>query len=160
MIKKVVFIDMDGVIVDLGTNINNWFNKHPDLHNKYKQNPDHIPGIFRNPPPIKGAIEAVNKLAYSGKYELYIATSVPWENSESYFDKKHWVENHFGKLFHKRIFSTHSKNMLIGDYLIDDRKKNGAVEFRGELLRFGFDWENDNKPNEYPTWEAILKKLL
>jgi 5'(3')-deoxyribonucleotidase len=91
---------------------------------------------------------------------LYIATSVPWENSESYSDKKHWIENHFGKLFHKRIFATHSKNMLIGDYLIDDRKKNGAVEFNGELLRFGFDWENNNKPNEYPTWEAILEKLL
>jgi hypothetical protein len=29
MLKKVVFLDMDGVIVDLGTNINNWFNKHP-----------------------------------------------------------------------------------------------------------------------------------
>ena len=29
MVKKVVFLDMDGVIVDLGTNINNWFNKHP-----------------------------------------------------------------------------------------------------------------------------------
>jgi hypothetical protein len=50
--------------------------------------------------------------------------------------------------------------MLIGDYLIDDRKKNGAVEFNGELLRFGFDWENNNKPNEYPTWKAILEKLL
>jgi 5'(3')-deoxyribonucleotidase len=37
MIKKVVFIDMDGVIVDLGTNINNWFNKHPDLHKKYNK---------------------------------------------------------------------------------------------------------------------------
>ena len=35
MHKKIVYIDMDGVIVDLGTNINNWFNKHPDLHKKY-----------------------------------------------------------------------------------------------------------------------------
>jgi len=49
---------------------------------------------------------------------------------------------------------------LMGDYLIDDRLKNGAGEFSGELLRFGVDWENDNKPNEYPTWDSILEKLL
>jgi hypothetical protein len=48
----------------------------------------------------------------------------------------------------------------MGDYLIDDRLKNGAGEFSGELLRFGYDWENDNKPNEYPDWDSILDYLL
>jgi len=28
------------------------------------------------------------------------------------------------------------------------------------LLRFGYDWENDNKPNEYPDWDSILDYLL
>jgi hypothetical protein len=50
--------------------------------------------------------------------------------------------------------------MLIGDYLIDDRKKNGAGEFKGELLHYGLNWEGDNSPNEYPTWESVLEKLL
>jgi len=27
-------------------------------------------------------------------------------------------------------------------------------------LRFGYDWENDNKPNEFPTWDSILDYLL
>ena len=40
MIKKVVFIDITGVIVDLGTNINNWFNKQYRLL-KYKLNLDY-----------------------------------------------------------------------------------------------------------------------
>ena len=160
MNKKIVYIDMDGVLVDLTSNINKWFKDHPHLHERYKENPDHIAGIFRNPPPIEGAIEAVKKLAESGKYELYIATSAPWGNPESLTDKRYWIENHFGELFHKRIVTTHQKNMLMGDYLIDDRKKNGAGEFKGELLQYGLDWEGDGAPNEYPTWESILNKLL
>ena len=52
------------------------------------------------------------------------------------------------------------EDLLLGDYLIDDRLKNGAGEFCGELLRYGLDWENDNKPNKYPTWESILEYLL
>jgi 5'-nucleotidase len=54
---------------------------------------------------------------------------------------------------------SHLKNMLIGDYLIDDRTANGAGEFKGELLRFGWHYENETW-NEYPNWESILKKLL
>ena len=140
-------------------NINNWFNKHPDLHNKYKQNPDHIPGIFRNPPPILDAIESVKKLAMSGKYELVIATTAPWGNPDAATDKRFWIEEHFGRIFHKKMAITHLKNLLIGDYLIDDRTANGAGEFKGELLRFGWAYETETW-NEYPNWESILKKLL
>jgi len=160
MNKKIVYIDMDGVLVDLGAEMNKWFENHPHLVEKFKNCPDHIPGIFRNPPPIEGAIDAVKKLAESGKYELFIATSAPWGNPESLTDKRYWIENHFGELFHKRLITTHRKDLLLGDYLIDDRLKNGAGEFSGELLRYGLDWENDNKPNEYPTWESILEYLL
>lgn len=151
---------MDGVLVDLGSEMNKWFENHPHLVEKFKNCPDHIPGIFRNPPPIEGAIEAVKKLAESGKYELFIATSAPWGNPDSLTDKRYWIENYFGNLFHKRLVTTHRKDLLLGDYLIDDRLKNGAGEFSGELLRYGLDWENDNKPNEYPTWESILDYLL
>jgi 5'(3')-deoxyribonucleotidase len=160
MKKKIVYIDMDGVLVDFSKAIADWFEKHPHLKERYKNNPDHIQGLFRNPPPIEGAIEAVKKLHESGKYELFIATSAPWGNPMSGMDKRFWIEDYFGDLFHKRMFVTHRKDLLMGDYLIDDRVKNGAGEFSGELLRFGYDWENDNKPNEYPTWESILDYLL
>ena len=158
--KKIVYIDMDGVIVDFGKAINDWFEKHPHLEERYKTHPDHIQGLFRIAPPIKGAIDAIKKLNDSGKYELFIATSAPWGNPQSNTDKRFWIEDYFCDIFHKKMFITHRKDLLMGDYLIDDRLKNGAGEFSGELLRFGYDWENDNKPNEYPDLYSILDYLL
>jgi 5'(3')-deoxyribonucleotidase len=157
--KKIVYIDMDGVLVDLGKEFDKWFELHPHLKERYKHNPDHIHGIFRNPPPIEGAIEAVKKLYESGKYELLIATAAPWGNPEAATDKRFWIEKHFGNIFHKKMFVTHRKDLLLGDYLIDDRIKNGAGDFGGELLRFGWAYETEEW-NEYPTWDSILKRLL
>lgn len=157
--KKVIYIDMDGVLVDLEKAFNKFFELHPQLKERYKNNPDHIQGIFRNPPPIDGAIEAVKKLQESGKYELFIATSAPWGNPMSASDKRFWIEDYFGNLFHKKMFVTHRKDLLMGDYLIDDRTKNGAGEFKGEHLHFGWSWENEEW-NKYPTWESILEYLL
>ena len=150
---------MDGVLVNLQSEINKFFKLHPELKERYKNNPDHIQGLFRNPPPIEGAIEAVKKLHESGKYELFIATSAPWGNPMSASDKRFWIEDHFGKLFHKKMFVTHRKDLLMGDYLIDDRTKNGAGEFSGELLQFGVNWET-GKEGPYPNWESILEYLL
>ena len=158
--KKIVYIDMDGVIVDFGKAIKDWFDKHPHLEERYKTHPDHIQGLFRIAPPIKGAIEAIKKLNDSGKYELFIATSAPWGNPQSLTDQRFWLEDYFDNIFHKRMFTTHRKDLLMGDYLIDDRLKNGAGDFKGKLLRFGYDWENNNSPNEYPDWDSILDYLL
>ncbi len=150
--KKIVWIDMDGVLVDFNGYVTETLEKYPHLKEEYEGREDHIHGIFRNPKPIEGAIEAVKKLAESGKYELYIATASPWGNPEASTDKRYWIEEQFGDLFYKKMAVTHLKNMLIGDYLIDDRTKNGAGEFKGELLQFGTD--------KYPNWNAILNKLL
>ena len=159
MSKKIIYIDMDGVLVDLQSAFDKFFKLNPSLKERYKNNPDHIQGIFRNPPPIQGAIDAVWELEKSGKYDLFIATSAPWGNPMSASDKRFWIEDNFGKLFHKRMFVTHRKDLLMGDYLIDDRTKNGAGQFRGELLQFGWNWEEETW-NEYPTWESILERLL
>lgn len=161
--KKIVYIDMDGVIVDFKDAIEVAYNKNPEFKEKYKKNPDEIPGIFKNPKPIEGAIKAVNKMAESGKYNLFIATSATWNNPESALHKRLWIEKYFKDLFKKRLITTHRKDLLIGDYLIDDRLKNGASDFKGELLSFGWAYEKNNYKggwNEYKTWGDILDKLL
>ena len=160
MNKKILYIDMDGVLVNLGDEITRWFAAHPHLKDKFKNNPDHITGLFRFPKPNKGALSAIKKLYDSGKYDMFISTSSPWGNPEALTDKRYWLEYYFGEMFHKKLITTHRKDLLIGDYLIDDRLKNGAGEFKGKLLRFGYDWENNNSPNEYPDWNSVLNYLL
>jgi len=157
--KKIVFIDMDGVLVDFSKAVKDHVKLHPTYREKFKDNPDLIPGIFKDPKPTKGAIESVTKLAKSGKYDLYIATTASWNNPEAAMHKRMWVEKYFGDLFKKKMMITHRKDLLLGDYLIDDRLKNGASDFTGELLSFGWAYEK-KEWNAYRSWEDILKKLL
>jgi 5'(3')-deoxyribonucleotidase len=125
--------------------------ENPHLNEEYEGREDEIPNIFRHAPPIEGAIEAVRKLEESGKYELYIATAAPWGNPSAAMDKRLWIVEHFGDLFVKKMAITHLKNMLIGDYLIDDRTKNGAGEFNGTHIHFG---------NNGIDWNGVLEILL
>ena len=62
------------------------------------------------------------------------------------------VQKYLGEMFYKRLILSHHKNLNHGDYLIDDREKNGAKEFKGELLQFG--------SNKFPDWDAILTYLI
>ena len=160
MEKKRIYIDMDGVVVNLGEAMNNWFEEHQQVAHRFKDCPDHIHGIFRNPKPIDNAIESIKKLYESGKYELIILTAAPWGNPDAASDKRYWVEKYFGNdMFHKRMVITHRKDLLIGDYLIDDSLSNGAGNFQGELIRFGVDYKT-GRVNEYQDWDSILKYLL
>ena len=90
---------------------------------------------------------------------MYIATAAPWGNPMSAMDKRFWIEEHFGNMFHKKMFVTHRKDLLIGHYLIDDRTKNGAGDFMGEHLHFGWSWEN-KEWNKFHSWDTILDYLL
>ena len=49
---------------------------------------------------------------------------------------------------HKRMVITHRKDLCQGDYLIDDRGKNGTSEFAGEWIEFGSE--------KFPDWNSVL----
>ena len=58
MRKKIIHIDMDGVLVDLGKEIECRL-RDAKLNPVFIQEPDLIEGIFKNPEPIEGAVDAV-----------------------------------------------------------------------------------------------------
>ena len=138
---------MDGVIVDFMQSVKN----HPEFE-KYKNEIDALPDVFLNALPMEHAIDSVGKLLDCGKYEVYIASTAPWGNIDSLSHKRIWIEKYFGDRLKKRLILTHRKDFLMGDYLIDDRLKNGAGEFKGELLHFG--------TAKYPDWKTVLEYLL
>jgi 5'(3')-deoxyribonucleotidase len=149
MNKQIIYFDMDGVLADLGAAIA----VHPDKDlPEYENDKDHLPNVFKDPPPIQGAVEAVNKLYSSDKYELFVASTSPWHNPNALTHKRLWLEKYFGDIFYKKAIFTHRKDLLIGDFLIDDRTKNGAAEFKGKHIHFGV-------KGECKDWNEVLEYL-
>ena len=144
---------MDGVLVDFQKAIDDYHQSTDEhLSKVYRNDPDLIPGIFRDAEPIQGAIAAVKKLYMSGKYDICVATTSPWDMPYAAADKMFWIQKYLGNEFYKSMTITHRKDLLHGDYLIDDRTANGAGEFPGKLIQFG--------TKKYPNWDSILKELL
>lgn len=153
MNKKILYIDMDGVVADFHSGVKALDSRvgedfsNPDLIDELVEA---NPTLFENLPPIKDAILSVHKLME--KYEVYFLSTPMWNVPESFKGKRLWLEKHFGKLATKRLILTHRKDLNMGDYLIDDRTKNGAGEFKGELIQFA--------TKQYPNWDSVLNKLL
>ena len=117
---------------------------------EYEGRYDEVPGIFSLMDPLEGAIEAFHQL--SAKYDTYILSTAPWENHTAWSDKLIWVKKHLGEPAYKRLILSHHKNLNAGDYLIDDRLKNGADRFAGEHIHF--------KTDEFPDWKSVCDYLL
>jgi len=149
--KKIVYVDMDNVLVDFKTGIEKLDQQTIE---EYEGRLDEVPGLFSLMSPYPNAIESVHKL--SEKYDLYILSTAPWLNPSAWIHKIEWVHKYIGKekdsLFYKRLILSHHKNLNAGDYLIDDRPNNGAKDFKGEWIHFG--------SQEFPDWDVVTNYLL
>ena len=149
--KKIVYIDMDNVLVGFGSGIDRLSD---EIKKEYENRLDDVPGIFSLMNPMPGAVEAVNKLA--AHFDLYVLSTAPWKNPSAWSDKARWIQQYFGDgqdgVFYKRLIISHHKNLNRGEYLIDDREKNGAKDFKGELIRFGSE--------RFPDWNTVVEYLL
>ena len=143
---KRVFIDMDNVLVDFQSGLDQ---VSEEVKAEYAGRLDEIPGLFAKMKPMEGAIDAVHEL--QKHYDLFILSTAPWKNPSAWSDKVVWVSKYLDDVFHKRMVITHRKALCQGDYLIDDRGKNGTSEFAGEWIKFGSE--------QFPNWESVLKYL-
>lgn len=144
--KKILYIDMDNVLVDFPSGI-----AQLSDHEKatYEDRYDEVPHIFSKMKPMAGAIEAYKEL--SQYFDTYILSTAPWNNPTAWSDKLIWVQKYLSEHAYKRLILSHHKNLNDGDYLVDDRKKNGVDRFKGVHIHFG--------TADTPDWHAVVEYL-
>ena len=156
MNKPKLFLDMDNVLVDTLLILN-----AIDMGGETVAKPDQIPGIFRDLPPVPGALDAVNKLR--DYYELYILSTAPWQNASAWQDKLIWLQHHFGddekSPFYKRVILAHDKSLSRTPeaILVDDRPYHGAsgwddAKMDSQWVQYGYEPKM--------TWQTGLVELL
>jgi 5'-nucleotidase len=145
--KKILLVDMDNVLVDFPSAFPRLA---PGLVERYADRMDEVPGIFALMDPLPGALEAYLRLA--SHFDTYVLSTSPWENPSAWTDKLLWIKRHLGEVAHKRLILSHHKNLVRGDYLVDDRTKNGAEHFPGEHLLFGSE--------RFPDWATVEAYLM
>ncbi len=145
-LRRTLYIDMDNVLVDFSS-------AFPHLseqdHLDFADRLDEVPGIFSKMLPLQGSVEAFQEL--SGLFDTYILSTAPWENPSAWSDKLVWVKKNLGQPAYKRLILSHHKNLNSGDFLVDDRTKNGADRFPGQHLHFG--------TAEFPDWPTVTAYL-
>ena len=145
--KPILYIDMDNVLVNFRSGID----KLSEYEKKeYEGRYDEVPNIFARMCPYEGSISAYHHLIHF--YDVYILSTAPWNNPSAWSDKLIWVRKWLGTSGYKRLILSHHKNLNRGDFLIDDRLRNGAESFSGELILFGSE--------QYPNWDSVVDYLI
>jgi 5'-nucleotidase len=142
MKKKILHVDMDGVLCDF----TGAFNRE---HSDKVKFPQSRWGFFTNLAPIPSSIYIVKQLMEI--YDVYILTRPSYKNALCYTEKRLWIENYFGLEFCKKIIMCDDKSMVKGDFLVDDSITDGQLDFEGELIRFG--------TPEYDDWFKVYDYL-
>lgn len=144
MKKKIIYIDMDGVLANFRGGI--------DRENAEWNPPEmYAVSFFRNLKVMPGAREAISTLLNNPKLDVYIASKpvTKLHGLHCATEKYQWVLEYFPELIQK-IFLTCDKGHLNGDYLIDDDKNQWGDKFKGTFLHF-----DEFNPEE--SWKRMLE---
>lgn len=136
--KKRIYIDMDNTLCDYNKNYRLAREKEPET--RYPQSQY---GFFTNLEPLPNAIDSYHHL--SQHFEVYILTAPSYLNPLCYTEKRVWVENHLGIEVTPHLIICKRKELLKGDFLIDDLP---YPEFEGKQILFG-------KP-PFENWEKVV----
>ena len=148
---KILYIDMDNVLVDFQSGIDQTPESTFSIYEKGPQSdPDEVPGIFSRMQPMAHAVDSVTYLARH--FDCYVLSTAPWKNPLAWAEKVLWIQTWFPDIFYKKVIISHNKHLNKGDYLIDDSPRNGAEHFAGKWIPF----DPENKDSE---WSRIVEYL-
>lgn len=143
--KKLVYIDMDGVLCDFVTPFELEKKENPD-----QPFPQSRMGFFIELKPIEGSIESFKKLQEF--YDVWILSRPSVQNIHCYSEKALWIKQHLGIEAQRRLILATDKSLLKGDYLIDDVLEHGQSEFEGDHIHFGQD--------KFKDWKSVVDYLI
>lgn len=122
----------------------------------YEERSKMVDEIMAKDPKIFEKLELMDKAHESvmwlrEHFDIYFLSTPVHKVPESYTGKRLWIKDKFGEWADKRLILTHRKDLCIGDYLIDDRLKNGSEKFSGEHIHFGQD--------PFSNWSNVINYL-
>ena len=125
--KKIVYIDMDNTLADFESGVKTFTDEERAPFGVDENGKDHTDAEH---------------------FDVYILSTAPWGNPSAWTDKLNWVKTHLGEPARKRLILSHHKDLLRGDYIIDDSTKNGVAEFQGKHIQIGTE--------PYKDWPAVI----
>ncbi len=177
MTKKLeILVDLDGIVVDLTTHwlelierdhgikvglheIDQWsLHKCGELTKlgatkvyDYLQ----LPGLFRNAPPLTGAIESLREL--NELHDVVICSSPSGPVSAK--EKLEWLSEHTPFLKLNQIILANKKTMVCGDVLIDDHPETGAAYRKRwpKAMVLGIQYEYNIQAPTEPYWHLYFE---
>jgi len=130
MVKKIVYVDMDGVLCQFKKKFYEEIIINPSI--KF---PQATYGFFANLEPHELMVALYKSLAEQKTLDVHILTAPSYLNPLCYTEKRVWVEKHLGLEAAERMIISGYKHLLKGDYLIDDNSSGkGQDKFEGQLL--------------------------
>lgn len=144
---------MDGVIADFAKGIHEITDRHihpEEEHEWVYETCLKNPNIFLHLKPIPDSLECIHLLW--DEFEIYFLSTPMWGVPESFSDKRKWLEKYFGNNAIDRLILTRRKDLCIGDYLIDDRIKNGVDKFKGKHIHYATE--------QFPNWITVYDFLI
>lgn len=156
---KILYIDLDGVVADF----DKFVQPHlPDIElgdgdlSSYEERSRMVDEIMAKHPQLFEELDLIEKshdsiMWLKEHFDIYFLSTPVHKVPESYRGKRLWIKDKFGEWADKRLILTHRKDLCIGDYLIDDRLKNGSEMFKGEHIHFG--------QNSFKNWDDVLNYL-
>jgi len=136
-----ILIDMDSITVDL---MEGWLREYNAIHDdnltvdKILTWDTHLyakagkaiydvlsqPGLFRDAPPLDGAIEAIKTLHDRG-HDIFMVTAAV--HPINFTEKAEWFHKHLDFLGKRRLVLAHEKHLIPADVLIDDGPHNAEA---------------------------------